>query len=91
MDQQSSYEVKDLQNGVFTAAIKELFSSSSVTYDQNNDQVLTLGEVFRFLKIRVPQMVDYYFKDPNRKQNPTMPLEGIDQDLPIFYISNRST
>ena len=88
-DQQYSYEVNDLQNGIFTAAIKELFSNAASDHDLNNDRVLTIGEIFKYLENRVPEMVEYYFKDPNRKQNPHMPLDYIDMDLPVFFIPNQ--
>jgi hypothetical protein len=88
-DQQYSYEVNDLQNGIFTAAIKELFSNAASDHDLNNDRVLTIGEIFKYLQNRVPEMVEYYFKDPNRKQNPHMPLDYIDMDLPVFFIPNQ--
>ena len=88
-DEQSSYEVNDLQNGIFTAAIKELFNQTYETHDINQDQVLTIGELYEYLGTRVPQLIEQYFRDPNRKQNPTMPLSDIDQELPIYYIAKK--
>ncbi|NND31051.1 MAG: caspase family protein [Saprospiraceae bacterium] len=86
-DQQSSYEVNDLQNGIFTAAIKQLFLQNPKVSDLNSDQVITIGELYQYLGQRVPELIKQYFKDPNRQQNPTMPLEEIDRELPIYYIS----
>ncbi len=85
-DLQSSYEVKDLQNGVFTAAIKELFGQDRHRFDLNQDQVLTVHELYQYLRNRVPELMEIYFKDPNKQQVPDIPIESMDQDLPIFYL-----
>lgn len=79
------------KHGVFTQAILDAFSDEAVLIDQNIsiranqesgrgivDEVLTIGELFEFLKKRVPYL-------SKKVQNPTISNYEKFKDFPIYY------
>ena len=87
-DDQSSYELSDLENGAFTAALKEACGSSFTACDTNGDQVITLAELFAYLQIRIPDLIQTYLKDPRKKQNPAIPLQDLSLEIPLYFKAN---
>ncbi len=69
-----SYEDPTWQNGAFTKVILEAFQNKKVKADKkmiqansNNDEVLLIDELYRFLSLRVPHIVGTV---KNQPQNP---------------------
>ena len=88
-----SYEDAAWENGAFTEAILEAFSGKTVTDDHgtyradaDDDKILRLGELYDFLKKRVPSMVKSQLPSAPTEQEPFMPEEQLDRGLPIYFI-----
>ncbi len=84
---QFSYEHNELKNGIFTSAIKEALTDRSQKVDSNKDSIITLEELFQFLEDRVPQLLYDLYKDPQKKQTPTIPHMELSKDFPVYYIN----
>ncbi len=89
---QLSYEDEVWENGAFTQAMLDAFSGKTYTSDlgkyhadQNNDRLITLGELYSFLKMHVPNLVS---SEKGKLQVPDAPKEDLEQDLPIFWLNN---
>ncbi len=67
-----SYEDKSWENGAFTEGILEALQRGLA--DINNDKIITINELYRYLNLRVPKLVDYY---KSKSQTPQM----IDNEL----------
>lgn len=91
-----SYEDGAWGNGAFTEAILEAFdnqavrSSDGTTFQASvDDDFLTLGELYRFVRRRVSDLVKTY--KPNAPTNQTPDLikgtEALDEDLPLYEIT----
>lgn len=90
-EEEFSYELKSKGHGAFTQAILEAFrnewvmvkgSTKAVHADKNDDKVLTLSELYAFLSVRVPVLVQEEQK-PN--QNPVkIKIDKDEDDLPIY-------
>jgi hypothetical protein len=94
-----SYEDESWGNGAFTEAILEAFQNETVqdsdgtTYKaSSDDDFLTLGELYRFVRRRVNGLVSTYKPNAPTAQTPDLinSEDGLDQDLPIFEISSTS-
>lgn len=83
---QNSYEINKLENGAFTAAIKEALTYKQRLVDVNGDLIITIGELFGFISSRVPQLVQEYY-DSSTLQMPSMPDFELREDYPLFVIS----
>ncbi len=88
-----SWELPDCKNGAFTEALLEALAGRPVTLQnglplspdgaEKND-IVTVGELFDFLKTRVPDLVGKY--KPSTQQTPTLPMSNNSESLPIFII-----
>jgi len=92
-----SYEDEAWSNGAFTEAILEALQNETVqdldgtSYQaSSDDNFLTIGELYRFVRRRVNGLVRTYKPNAPTSQTPDLinSLEGLDKDLPIFEIQN---
>ena len=90
---QLSYEDEAWQNGAFTEAMLDAFSGKSFTTDlgkyqadENGDQLITLGELYSFLKVHVPNLVS---SEKGKLQVPDAPQEDLEMDLPIYWLKGK--
>ncbi len=90
-----SYEDALWGNGSFTKALKEAFADEKVEMgrqqiraDVNRDQILTMAEIYDYVRIRVPDIVKTKKPRPENLQTPYMPQEQVSEDKP-FYILDR--
>jgi hypothetical protein len=90
-----SYEDAAWGNGAFTEAMLEALNNQSVraadgtTFQASgDDDFVTLGELYRFVRRRVSDLVKTY--KPNAPTNQTPDLikgaEALDEDLPLFEV-----
>lgn len=89
---QLSYEDEAWQNGAFTEAMLDAFSGNTFSSDmgkyqadENKDRLITLGELYSFLKLHVPNLVS---TEKGKLQVPDAPQEELEMDLPIFWLKN---
>ncbi len=82
---QLSYEDKQWNNAAFTKAILEAFANEEVPGDSgiiradaNNDKILCLGELYDFLRIRVPILV--------KERKPPVPTNQV-PFIPSYQLS----
>lgn len=85
-----SYEDDSWGNGAFTEAILEAFKGLSVTQsggstqaDTDGDKVIRFGELYEFMKKRVPALV---MEKKKSKQMPVKVSKGLGDDIPIFVL-----
>ena len=96
-EDQLSYEDEAWENGAFTEALLEAFKAESpllsngttifpdlTEADQPADGVLTIGELFEFLKKRVPDLVSTA-KD-QATQVPTLTTQTLDEKIPLIIL-----
>lgn len=90
---EKSYEDPAWGNGAFTKAILEAFANTSVSdregsfqADADNDGIIRLGELYNFLRRRVPDLVKTTLPNAPTSQTPFMPENQLDADLPIYLI-----
>ncbi|MEM6376573.1 MAG: caspase family protein [Bacteroidota bacterium] len=91
-----SYEDSAWNNGAFTEAILEAFDNTPVraadgtTFQASvDDDFLTLGELYRFVRRRVSGLVKTYKPNAPTSQTPDLikGAEALDEDLPLFEIT----
>lgn len=90
---EKSYENAAWQNGAFTEALLEAFqgrncqdANGTFQADSDRDQILRLGELYDFLRRRVPNLVKDTIPNAPTGQTPFMPEEQLDRGLPIYLI-----
>ncbi len=90
---EKSYEDKAWENGAFTEALLEAFAAQtcsdaqgSFSADLDSDGILRLGELYDFLRRRVPAMVKANIPTAPTTQTPFMPESQLDRGLPVFYL-----
>jgi len=66
-ENQFSYEDRSWENGAFTQGVIEALHLG--LGDTNNDKIITISELYRYIDLRVPALVSHYKKKP---QNPQM-------------------
>lgn len=88
-----SYEDEKWQNGAFTESILEAFANKSVTdskggfkADQDGNKIITIKELYSYLKRRVPGLVRKFKPDAPTTQIPFMPDSELNSDIPIFVV-----
>ncbi len=92
-----SYEDAAWQNGAFTEAILEAFANTPVTgpngtyqADADNNSIITLAELYNYLRQRVPQMVKQQKPGAPTSQAPFMPGNEMDARLlSLFVVENQ--
>lgn len=88
-----SYEDDTWQNGAFTEGILEAFGQAGVSgsngnllkANANDDRVLTLNELYHFLKVRVPSLVRSDKPQAKTSQTPYMSEADQAEDFPLFF------
>lgn len=90
---EKSYEDKIWENGAFTEALLEAFGNTACTdaagqfrSDTDGDNILRLGELYDFLRRRVPSMVKTAVPNAPTTQTPFMPESELDKGLPVFLL-----
>ena len=93
--EEKSYEHEVWKNGAFTQAILEALGYEKTKHTDENNQliadadengVLTIKELFEYLEIRVPKLVEE--RKPGKSQHPFMHEDWKESDFPIFYYKN---
>lgn len=81
-----SYEDETWQNGVFTEALLRVFRSTETSSfpaaDANQNQIISVEEIYEYVKKVVPDLLKSVQKGP---QNPKMPASEVD-DFPLIKI-----
>ncbi|MEQ1747029.1 MAG: caspase family protein [Saprospiraceae bacterium] len=90
---EKSYEDKAWANGAFTEALLEAFAntechdaSGAYRADANGDQAVRLGELYDFLRRRVPSLVQNTIPNAPTGQMPFMPESQLDKEMPIYWL-----
>lgn len=85
-----SYEDDTWRNGAFTEAILEAFKgqpvaqgSTALSADTDGDKILRFGELYDFLKKRVPNLV---MEKKKSRQMPVKMSKGLGDNIPIFVL-----
>ena len=93
---EKSYEDKVWENGAFTEALLDAFAgnrcqdaSGEFSADTNGDQILRLGELYQFLRRRVPALVQNNIPNAPTSQTPFMPEDQLDQNLPVYLLERQ--
>jgi hypothetical protein len=89
---ENSYENEKWENGAFTEALLEAFSNQSFTDDEgsfhsddNNDSIITIGEIMEYIQKRVPKMVASVKK---QIQTPVLVKDELGLDTPLIRLKN---
>ena len=92
---EKSYEDKSWENGAFTEALLDAFADKTCTdatgafqADADRDHILRLGELYEFLRRRVPALVQGGVPNAPTSQTPFMPESELDKNLPLFLLEN---
>lgn len=87
---EQSYEDPEWQNGAFTEALVEALTNvkcteggQSFSSDTNNDHIITIGEIYNFIKRRVPSLIKTQKTPRTTEQNPVLSDSKLDLDVPI--------
>ena len=93
---EKSYEDKAWGHGAFTEALLEAFSGKSCTdatgayaADTDGDNIVRLGELYDFLRRRVPDLVKTGIPNAPTSQTPFMPESQLDKNLPLYFIGKK--
>ena len=93
---EKSYEDANWGNGAFTKALLEAFGdvqctdiNGSFRADTNGDSIVRLGELYEFLRRRVPELVKQTIPNAPTSQTPFMPESQLDANLPIYFIEKK--
>jgi uncharacterized caspase-like protein len=93
---EKSYEDPKWGNGAFTKALLEAFGdvqctdiNGSFRADTNGDSIVRLGELYEFLRRRVPELVKQTIPNAPTTQTPFMPESQLDVNLPIYFIEKK--
>jgi len=82
-----SYEDSSWENGAFTEILTQGLGIESNGYakaDENEDNVIYLYELVRYLQSEVPKLVDQKIPKTKTTQNPII-IDGFSKlDIPIF-------
>ncbi len=82
-EDEKSYECENYRQGAFTEGLKRALTGKA---DQNYDKIITLGELFRFLRDNVPALVNANNCIFHGPQNPIMPRKGLDDNIAIYSL-----
>ncbi len=92
---EKSYEDKSWENGAFTEAMLEAFADTechdadgAYRADTNGDRVIRLGEMYDFLRRRVPALVQNTIQSAPTSQTPFMPESQLDKNMPIYWLGD---
>jgi WD40 repeat protein len=76
-----SYEDESWNNGAFTKAIVEGCTTAAADADKNG--IITIGELYKYVKTKVPAMV---MDKKHKSQHPTMPVTDLLENTPVFVV-----
>jgi len=92
---EKSYEDKSWENGAFTEALLEAFADTechdadgAYRADTNGDKIIRLGELYDFLRRRVPALVQNTIQSAPTSQTPFMPESQLDKNMPIYWLGD---
>jgi len=92
---EKSYEDKSWENGAFTEALLEAFADTechdadgAYRADANGDRIIRLGELYDFLRRRVPVLVQQTIQSAPTSQTPFMPESQLDKNMPIYWLGD---
>ncbi len=90
---EKSYEDPSWENGAFTEALLAAFANTecqdaggAYRADANADGIIRLGELYEFLRRRVPALVQTSIPNAPTAQTPFMPESQLDKDMPIYWL-----
>ena len=90
---EKSYENKSWENGAFTEALLNAFNGTTCSdatgqfqADKDQDGILRLGELYDFLRRRVPELVKAEVPNAPTSQTPFMPESELDKQLPLYIL-----
>lgn len=93
---EKSYEDKAWENGAFTEALLSAFSNEDCKdtdgefkADADGNKILSLGELYDFLRRRVPNLVQNGVPNAPTSQTPFMPEAQLDKTLPLYFLGNQ--
>ena len=96
-EEEQSYENAQWQHGAFTKAILDAFSGQefkdplgSFKADTNENEHISLGELYQFLQRRVPEMVKSAFPNQNLRQTPVIPRDELGEkknEVTVFSLN----
>lgn len=93
---EKSYEDKAWGNGAFTEALLDAFSGKSCNdsggtfvADTDGDRIIRLGELYDFLRRRVPELVKSGVPNAPTGQTPFMPESQLDKNLPVYFLNQK--
>ena len=93
---EKSYEDKTWENGAFTEALMDAFHDHACTdaagqfkADVDGDRILRLGELYDFLRRRVPTLVQGAVPNAPTSQTPLMPGSELDKRLPVYLLPEK--
>ena len=94
-DNQLSYEDEQWENGAFTEAILEAFQNEEVLIDgqsyradADQDAIITVRELYNYLRKRVPNLVETTKSNPPTAQVPYNKTMELDKKLPVYILLN---
>ncbi|MBL7766461.1 MAG: caspase family protein [Chitinophagaceae bacterium] len=76
-----SYEDEKWGNGAFTKAILEACRDGKA--DVNKNQIITIEELYQYVKSRVPVMVE---EVKHKSQHPVMPVNDLIRETPLYIL-----
>lgn len=90
-----SYEDALWQNGAFTKALVEALDNQKVTLkngsilsaDASPDKIITIEEMYNFLKIRIPDLINQIHNSASRRQEPFIPTRQLEDNLPVVRLN----
>jgi len=93
---EKSYEDKAWENGAFTEALLEAFSGKNFRdangefgADADRNRIISLGELYDFLRRRVPDLVQGAVPNAPTGQTPFMPEAQLDKTLPLYFLGDQ--
>lgn len=89
-----SYEDAVWQNGAFTKALIEaldnqkviLKNNTTLQADKNLNRIITLDEMYNFIKIRVPDLIQQVHGVSGIRQIPFIPTRQLEDKLPVVKV-----
>lgn len=94
---EKSYENKSWENGAFTEALLNAFNGTTCSdatgqfqADKDQDGILRLGELYDFLRRRVPELVKAEVPNAPTSQTPFMPESELDKQLPLYILKSNT-
>lgn len=90
-----SYEDMMWQNGAFTKALVEaldnqkviLKNNKTIQADVNQNKIITIDEMYNFIKMRVPDLIQQIHGSSSTRQMPFIPIRQLEDILPMVRVN----